>query len=106
MADFMGLMKQAQTMQAKMQELQEELARLEIEGQSGAGMVKARMNGKGEVIGVRIDPSLAKPEEVEVLEDLILAALKDAKGKVEAEAQGRMKGLMGGLSLPPGLKLF
>ena len=104
--DIMKMMKQAQEIQGRMQQLQEDLAGLEVEGQSGAGLVKVTLNGKFEARAVRIDPSLLKPDEAEMLEDLILAALQDAKGKAEAAVQTKMQEITGGLNLPPGLKLF
>jgi DNA-binding YbaB/EbfC family protein len=100
------LMKQVQQMQERAQRLQEELAAMEIAGESGGGLVRVTLNGKGDMKGVRIDPSLMKPEETEILEDLIMAASADAKVKVEAQMQGKMQELTGGLPLPPGLKLF
>jgi DNA-binding YbaB/EbfC family protein len=77
-----------------------------VEGQSGAGLVKVKLNGKLEARSVKIDPSLLKPDEAEMLEDLILAAFQDAKGKAEAAVQAKMAEITGGLALPPGLKLF
>jgi DNA-binding YbaB/EbfC family protein len=106
MKDLMAMMKQVKDMQARMQKMQEELAALDIEGQAGGGLVAVTMNGKGEVKRVRIDPSLLKPEEAEILEDLIVAAAADAKGKVEAKMAEKMGEVTGGLPLPPGLKLF
>lgn len=106
MKDLMKLMQQAGQIQARMQKMQEDLAALEIEGQSGAGMVKVTLNGKGEMRGVRIDPSLMKPGEAEIVEDLILAAHQDARAKVEATMQDKMQEVTGGLPLPPGMKLF
>jgi DNA-binding YbaB/EbfC family protein len=106
MKDLMKMMKQAQEIQGRMQQVQEELAALQVEGQSGGGLVKVTLNGKMEAKGVKIDPSLIKPEDVEVLEDLILAAFQDAKGKAEAALQQKMQEVTGGLPLPPGLKLF
>ena len=106
MKDLMGMMKQVQQMQGRMQQMQEELAALQVEGQSGAGLVKVTLNGKMEARAVKIDPSLIKPDEAEMLEDLILAAFQDAKGKVEAALQAKMQEVTGGLPLPPGLKLF
>jgi DNA-binding YbaB/EbfC family protein len=106
MKDLMKMMKQAQEIQGRMQRMQEELASLEVSGQSGAGMVKITLNGKGEMRAVKIDPSLLKPDDVEMVEDLVLAAFQDAKGKVEVEMQKRMQDVAGGLPLPPGLKLF
>ena len=106
MADFMGLMKQATQLQAKMQELQTELATIEVEGAAGGGMVAVTLTAKGELKGTRIDDSLLKPEEKEVLEDLLIAAHADARRKADALVQDKMKNLTGGLPLPPGLKLF
>lgn len=106
MKDLMKLMQQAGQIQQRMQKLQEDLAAMEIEGQSGAGMVKVTLNGKGEMRSVRIDPSLLKPGEAEIVEDLILAAHQDARAKVESTMQERMQDVTGGLPLPPGLKLF
>ena len=106
MKDLMGMMKQVQEMQAKMQELQQELADMEITGQSGAGMVTVTLNGKGEIRGLKIDPSLMKPDETEIVEDLIIAAAQDAKAKADASSQEKMQQLTGGLPLPPGLKLW
>jgi len=105
MKDVMGLMKQMGQIQARMKQAQDELAALEVEGQSGGGLVKVTLDGKGEVKRVRIDPSLAKPEEVEILEDLIIAAAADAKSKSDAAMQSKMAEVTGGM-LPPGMKLF
>ena len=99
------MMKQAQAMQAKMAEMQEKLGDLEVSGQSGAGMVTATLNGKSELRALKIEPALVDPEEVEVLEDLIVAAVNDAKIKVEAAVAEEMKQVTGGLELPPGMKL-
>jgi DNA-binding YbaB/EbfC family protein len=99
------LMKQAQAMQTKMAEMQERLETLEIAGTAGAGMVTVTLNGKGAMRGVKIDPSLAKPDEVEILEDLIAAAHNDAKTKLEQKVQEQTAEMMGGLQLPPGFKL-
>ena len=106
MADFMGMMKQAAQMQSKMQELQAELGTMEIEGTAGGGLVKVTLNGKTELKAVSIDPSLIKPDEKEIVEDLLIAAHADARRKAEALMQDKMKELTGGLPLPPGLKLF
>ncbi len=106
MKDLMKMMKQAQEIQGRMQRMQEELAALEVSGQSGAGLVTITLNGKGEMRAVKIDPSLLKPDDAEIVEDLVLAAFQDAKGKVEAEMQKRMQEVAGGLPLPPGMKLF
>ena len=106
MADFLGMMKQAAQLQTKMQELQAELDRIEVEGSAGGGMVAVKLSAKGELKGVTIDDSLVKPEEKEILEDLLVAAHADARRKAEDVMQDKMKGLTGGLPLPPGLKLF
>jgi len=99
------LMKQAQAMQSKMAEMQEKLETLEVSGSAGAGMITVTLNGKGVMRGVKIDPSLAKAEEVEILEDLITAAHNDAKSKLEQKVQEETADMMGGLQLPPGFKL-
>jgi DNA-binding YbaB/EbfC family protein len=99
------MMKQAQAMQAKMAEMQEKLGQLEVSGQSGGGMVTATLNGKSELRKLKLDPSLVDPNDVEVLEDLIVAAVNDAKAKVEARVAEEMKQVTGGLDLPPGMKL-
>jgi DNA-binding YbaB/EbfC family protein len=99
------IMKQAQQMQTQMAELQEQLAELEVAGAAGGGMVQVTMSGKGELRGVKIDPALANPDDIEVLEDLIMAAANDAKAKVEARVQEEMQKLTGGLQLPPGMQL-
>jgi len=104
--DLMKMMKQAQEIQGRMQKIQEDLTGLEVEGQSGAGLVKVKLNGKLDALAVKIDPSLIKPEEAEMLEDLIVAAFQDAKVKAEAAVQDKMREVTGGLPLPPGLKLF
>ena len=106
MADFMGMMKQAAQLQSKMQELQAELDQITIEGTAGGGMVTVTLTGKGDLKGVKLDESLIKPGEKEILEDLLVAAHADAKRKSEAVLQDKMKALTGGLPLPPGMKLF
>lgn len=106
MMDLMKMMKQAGEIQGRVKKLQEDLATLEVEGQSGGGLVKARINGKFETLGLKIDPNLIKPEDAEMLEDLIVAALQDAKTKAETQVQAKMEELTGGLPIPPGLKLF
>ena len=103
--DLMKMMKQAQEIQGRMQKMQEELADLEVEGRSGGGLVTVKLNGKLEARALKIDPSLIKAEEAEMLEDLIVAAFQDAKTKAEADVQVKMQEITGGLSLPPGLKL-
>ena len=105
MGDLMGMMKQARELQEKMEQLQQEVAALEVEGSSGGGLVAVTMTGKSEMKRIRIDPSLLKPEEAEILEDLIVAASNDARAKAEAKLADRMRELTGGLSLPPGMKL-
>ena len=104
--DLMKMMKQAQEIQGRMQKMQEDLIGLEVEGQSGAGLVKVKLNGKFDARTLKIDPSLLKPEEAEMLEDLIVAAFQDAKAKAEAAVEAKMREVTGGLPLPPGLKLF
>jgi DNA-binding YbaB/EbfC family protein len=106
MADFMGMMKQAAQLQAKMQALQSELEAMDIEGSAGGGLVTVVLTGKGELKNVRMDDSLLKPSEKEILEDLLVAAHADARKKSESVVQEKMKTLTGGLPLPPGLKLF
>lgn len=106
MKDLMKMMKQAQDLQSRMQKMQEELAALEIAGQSGAGAVQVTLNGKGEMRALKIDPDLMKPGEAEIVEDLVIAAFQDAKAKVEAAMQAKMQEVTGGLPLPPDLKLF
>jgi DNA-binding YbaB/EbfC family protein len=105
MADFLGMMKQAAQMQAKMQEMQAELESAEVEGLAGGGLVSVKLNGKGDLKGVRLDDSLLKPEEKEILEDLLVTAHADARRKAEAVMQEKMSSLTGGLKLPGGMKL-
>ncbi|GIX08761.1 YbaB/EbfC family nucleoid-associated protein [Elioraea sp.] len=99
------MMKQAQAMQSRMEEMQARLGTLEVEGSAGGGMVRVTMSGKAEVKRVKIDRALADPNEVEVLEDLVVAAIADAKGKAEALVAEEMAKVTSGLQLPPGLKL-
>ena len=106
MPDFLGLMKQASQLQAKMQEMQAELDQVTVDGTAGGGMVTVTMSAKGDLKGVRIDDSLVKPGEKEIIEDLLVAAHADARRKAEALLADKMKSLTGGLPLPPGLKLF
>ncbi len=106
MADFLGMMKQAAQLQSKMQALQVELDTIEVEGAAGGGMVTVTLTAKGDLKGVKIDDSLMKPTDKEVLEDLLIAAHADARRKAEATMQEKMKGLTGGLQLPPGLNPF
>ena len=105
MTDFMGLMKQAAQLQTKMQELQVELDRIEVEGAAGGGMVRVRLTAKGDLKGVMIDDSLYKPSDKEIVEDLLVAAHAEARRKAEAVMQEKMKSLTGGLPLPPGMGL-
>jgi DNA-binding YbaB/EbfC family protein len=106
MADFLDLMKQAAELKSKMEAMQAELDQIEVEGISGGGLVTVRLSGKGEMKGVKIDASLIKPAEKEIVEDLIVAAFADARRKAEALLQEKMKNVAGGLPLPPGMKLF
>ena len=105
MKDLLGLMGKAKEMQAKFQAMQEEIASLEATGQAGGGLVNVTLTGKFEMTALKIDPSLFKEEEVEILEDLLLAAHNDAKAKVEAVMQEKTKALTSGLPMPPGMKL-
>lgn len=105
MKNLGALMKQAQAMQAKVAELQEKLASMEVTGASGGGMVQATVSGKGEVRRIKIDAALVNPGEVEVLEDLVVAAVNDARSKAESAAAEQMREIAGGLELPPGMKL-
>lgn len=105
MKNLGDMMKQARELQGKMEQLQTELETLEVQGSAGGGMVNVTMTGKGEITKVAIDPGLMKENEREILEDLIVAASADAKGKAERAAQDKMKELTGGLELPPGLGL-
>src|ERR1700761_5886125 len=103
MPDFLGMMKQAAQLQSKMQAMQDELGQIEVEGSSGGGLVNVRISGKMEVRAVKIDPSLMKAEEREVLEDLLVTAFNDARRKAETAIQEEMQSLAGGLGLPPGV---
>jgi nucleoid-associated protein EbfC len=105
MKNLSQMLKQAQEMQSKMAEMQTALADLEVVGQSGGGFVTVTVNGKGDVKRVKLDPKLVDPSEVTVLEDLIVAAARDAKTKADAQMQEQMAKLTGGLQLPPGFKL-
>ena len=105
MKNLAGLMKQASEMQRKMEEMQARLASMELEGVSGAGLVTVRLNGKGDLRGIAIDPKLADPEEIEMLQDLIVAAHAEARRKLEAAAAEEMAKVTGGLQLPGGMKL-
>ncbi len=105
MKDLMGMMGKMQEMQAKMGEMQEEIENAIVEGSSGGDMVTLTMSGKGELKSLSIDPSLLNPEEAEILEDLIIAALNDASAKAEAAKAEKMQELTAGLPIPPGMKL-
>jgi len=105
MADILGLMKQAAELKNKMEAMQAELDQIEVEGSAGGGLVTVKLSAKGEMKGLRIDPSLMKPDETEIVEDLVVTAHADARRKAEALLQDKMKALTGGLPLPPGLKL-
>jgi DNA-binding YbaB/EbfC family protein len=105
MKNLTDIMKQVQSMQSRMGEMQAKLESLSVTGQSGGGLVKVTMSGKGTVTGVVIDASLLKADEKEILEDLIVAAHSDAKAKSDVLAAEEMKAVTGGLPLPPGLKL-
>ncbi len=103
--DIGDIMKQAGEMQAKMKEMQDKLADLEVTGEAGGGMVKVVMNGKGYAKAVAIERALMKEDDAEILEDLIAAAINDAKAKLETQSQEQMKEMTAGLPLPPGFKL-
>jgi len=105
MKNLTQMMKQAQQMQEKMAEMQAALEQITITGSAGGGMVQVTLTGKGAMTHVKIDPSLAVPAEIEVLEDLIVAAANDARAKVDSTVAAEMAKLTGGLQLPPGLKL-
>ena len=106
MPDFLGLMKQAAELKSKMETMQAELDRMEVEGSAGGGMLTLKLSGKGDLRGVNVDESLLKPDQKEIVEDLILAAHADARAKAERAMEEKMRELTGGLPLPPGLKLF
>jgi DNA-binding YbaB/EbfC family protein len=103
MKDIMGMMKAAQEMQGRMQDMQNQIAQMTVEGRAGAGMVVVTLSGKGEMRGLKIDPSLVS-DDISVVEDLIIAAHNDAKGKLEYETNAKMQELTAGLPLPPGMK--
>ena len=105
MRDIMGMMGKVKDMQAKMEQMQAEIAELTAEGKAGGGLVTVVISGKGELKSLKIDPSLFKEDDVEILEDLIVAAHKDAKDKAEALAAEKTKALTAGLPIPPGFKL-
>ena len=105
MKNLAGLMKQASQMQSKMQEMQATLEATEVAGEAGAGLVRVTLNGKGDLRGIKIDPKLVDPADTEMLEDLIVAAHRDARTKIEAVSADEMQKVTGGLQLPPGMKL-
>lgn len=105
MKNLGNMLKEAQKLQSRMTEMQQKLAEAELTGSAGGGMVSVVMNGRGEMRKIKIDPSLADPNEMEILEDLIVAACNDAKTKIEAYVQDEMGKITGGLPLPPGFKL-
>lgn len=105
MKNLGNLMKQAQQMQTKMADMQAKMGEMEVEGASGGGLVKVVMTGKGETRRIKIDPSLVVPDDVDMLEDLIVAALNDARVKADTMMQSEMSKLTAGLPLPPGMKL-
>ena len=106
MPDFFGLMKQATELKSKMEAMQAELDRIEVEGSSGGGLVVIKLSGKGDLRGVTVDDALLMPDQKEILEDLIVAAHAEAKRRLETMLAEKMQALTGGLPLPPGLKLF
>ncbi|HXL65250.1 MAG TPA: YbaB/EbfC family nucleoid-associated protein [Xanthobacteraceae bacterium] len=106
MADFLGLMKQAAEFKSKMEAMQAELDQVEVEGTAGGGLVSVKLSGKGELRSAQVDDSLLKPDQKQILQDLIVAGHADARRKLETLLAERMQSLTGGLSLPPGLKLF
>lgn len=103
MKGFNSMMKQAQAMQAKMAKMQEELGDMTVEGSSGGGMVNVTVNGKQEILSIKIKPEVVNPEEVDILEDLVMAAITDARDKASKIMEEEMKKVTGGLGLPPGL---
>lgn len=105
MRDMMGMMKKAKEMQAKMQAMQEEMVNIQETGTSGGGLVSVTLTGQGTIQAIKIDPSLVKPEEVEILEDLIMAAHNEAKAKIENAMTEKTKAITAGLPIPPGFKL-
>ena len=105
LGDLMGMMKQAKALQEKMQALQDEVSATEVEGTAGGGLVSVVLSGKSEMKRLKIDPSLLKPEEAEILEDLVVAAANDARAKAEQLLADKMREVTGGLQLPPGMSL-
>ena len=105
MKNLGDMMKQVQQMQSRMEDMQAQLDQITVTGQSGGGLVRVTLTGKGHAAAIAIDPSLMKPEEREILEDLLIAAMNDGKAKVEEVMAGQMKDITGGMGLPPGFKL-
>lgn len=105
MKNLGNMLKEAQKLQSRMAEMQQKLAEAEMTGTAGGGMVNVTLNGKGEMKKVKLDPALADPNEMEILEDLIVAACNDAKAKIDAHLQEEMGKLTGGMAMPPGFKL-
>ena len=105
MRDLMGMMGKMKEMQAKMEQLQQDIAAVEVDGVSGGGMVNVKMTGKGEMISIKIDPTLLSEDDAEMLEDLIAAAFNDAVNRVQQVSQEKMSGLTGGMPMPPGFTL-
>ncbi|GAA4663348.1 YbaB/EbfC family nucleoid-associated protein [Bartonella pachyuromydis] len=105
MRNMMNIMKQAKEMQEKMQKMREELAKLQVIGTAGGGLVSITLNGHNVITAIQIDPSLLTPEEVEVLEDLIMAAYNEAKAKIEIAIEERTRHITAGMPLPSGFKL-
>ena len=103
--DFMKMMGKAKALQEQMQTLQEEIGAMTVDGTAGGGMVTVTLTGKGEMAGLKIDPSLLSPDEAEILEDLLIAAHQDAKGKSEAMMAEKTQEMMSGLGIPPGMKM-
>ncbi len=106
MKGFMDMMSQAKDLQARMTKMQDELAEMEVTGESGAGLVRVTLDGRGGLKGLKMDESLIKPEETEILEDLIVAAHNDARAKLEQVTAEKMQSMAGDIPLPPGMKPF
>lgn len=102
---MLGMMKKAKEMQAKMQEMQEEMANMQVTGNAGGGLVSVTLSGQGIISAIKIDPSLIKPEDHEILEDLIMAAHNEAKAKIDAASAEKTQAMTAGLPIPPGFKL-
>src|SRR3954464_2723416 len=105
MPNFDDIMKMAQEAQAKLMQANDDLDKIEVQGASGGGLVKVRATAKGRILAVEIDESLLQPSEKQMVEDLVAAAINDARGKADEAAQGAMQDVTGGLQLPPGFKM-